>query len=94
MGPRDFHLIHKTKQPCNRESHPFTIMAHRSPSTQIHVSGLKQEEPVDTLVENINDDIPGPEFRHIRRKIDIRVTLMLAFMYIANQLDRGNVSFA
>lgn len=34
------------------------------------------------------------QLKRIKRRVDLRVTVVLAVMYIANQLDRGNVSFA
>jgi hypothetical protein len=62
------------------------------------LSDEKRDEFVDTeKVEAVSQQIPtcsDAELRRIKRKIDIRVTGVLALMYIANQLDRGNISFA
>ena len=48
-------------------------------------------------VEDVESEPPNysdAEVKRIKHKVDIRVLVALSVMYIANQLDRGNVSFA
>ncbi|KAL3472701.1 major facilitator superfamily domain-containing protein [Aspergillus californicus] len=57
----------------------------------------KNEAPETIKVEDVESEPPNytdAEVNRIKRKVDIRVLVALSVMYIANQLDRGNVSFA
>ncbi|KAL3443703.1 major facilitator superfamily domain-containing protein [Aspergillus insuetus] len=55
------------------------------------------EVPEVKKIEDVELNQPtysNAEVKKIKRKVDIRVLVALSVMYIANQLDRGNVSFA
>lgn len=55
------------------------------------------EAPESIKVEDVGPERPhysDAEVNRIKRKVDLRVLVALSVMYIANQLDRGNVSFA
>ncbi|KAL3491850.1 hypothetical protein BJX62DRAFT_236702 [Aspergillus germanicus] len=57
----------------------------------------KHEVPEVMKIEDVGLDQPTyseAEVNKIKRKVDSRVLVALSVMYIANQLDRGNVSFA
>lgn len=64
-------------------------------SRQPALGNGKEDDHSDAeLGEMVEDAATAREVKRIKRRVDLRVTAMLALMYIANQLDRGNVSFA
>lgn len=78
-------------------------MAHASHSSLADAPGtgevsMAKKEASDAEmaeVDVVDTPIGTPdEVRRIKWKVDLRVTLILALMYIANQLDRGNVAYA
>ncbi|KAF9895315.1 hypothetical protein FE257_000219 [Aspergillus nanangensis] len=59
----------------------------------------KGEGPFDVMIEDqalhIDSETDTTNaWNKVRLRVDLRVTLALAVMYVANQLDRGNISYA
>ena len=56
----------------------------------------KNEAPEIMKVEDVESEPPNYSDAEVNRikRVDTRVLVALSVMYIANQLDRGNVSFA
>jgi hypothetical protein len=80
---------------------PYTVSIMTANSTagglQRMAADDKHEVPEVMKIGDVELDQPTyseEEVKKIKRKVDIRVLVALSVMYIANQLDRGNVSFA